>query len=198
MIWNTPADERVVSSAGSQGALGGRSRHLTCEPPYRQPEGKGIVAGDGQVHEPFAKECVGRCTKFLRSEGLLHKGASMRTALTLLAALVILAIAVPARAADVRTDGDTTKSADTSKTTVEVRNQAFLDAVVYVVRDGFPQRLGIATGNTTARFVLPAYLIRGLNSFKFIIHPIGGRRNSVTDEVLVSRGDVIELTIPPF
>ena len=122
----------------------------------------------------------------------------MRTAFALLVALALLAIAVPARAADIRTKSDTTKSVDTSKTTVEVRNQAFLDAIVYVVRDGFPQRLGIATGNTTAKFDLPASLTRGLNSFKFIIHPIGGRRNSVTDEILVSRGDVIELTIPPF
>lgn len=122
----------------------------------------------------------------------------MRTAITLLAALALLAIAVPARAADVRTVNDTTKLVDTSKTTVEIRNQAFLDAIVYVVRDGLPQRLGIATGNTTATFVLPSYMTRGLNSFKFIIHPIGGRRNSVSDEILVSRGDVVELTIPPF
>jgi len=122
----------------------------------------------------------------------------MRTAITLLAALALLAIAVPARAADIRTRSDTTKSADTSKTTVEVRNQAFLDAVVYVVRDGFPQRLGIATGNSTAKFYLPSYLTAGLNSFKFIIHPIGGRRNSVSDEILISRGDLVELTIPPF
>ena len=124
----------------------------------------------------------------------------MRTAVALLGALALLAIAVPARAADVRVNGDTTKLADTSKTTVEVRNDAFLDAVVYVVRDGggYPQRLGVATGNMTAKFNLPSYLTRGLNSFKFIIHPIGGRRNSVSDEILVSRGDVIQLTIPPF
>ena len=122
----------------------------------------------------------------------------MRTAIALLGALAFLAIAVPARAASVRMNVDSTKSVDTLKTTVEVRNQAFLDAVVYVVRDGFPQRLGVATGNTTAKFVLPSYLTRGLNSFTFIIHPIGGRRNSVTDEILISQGDAIELTITPF
>jgi hypothetical protein len=122
----------------------------------------------------------------------------MRTAFTLLGALALLAIAVPVRAANVRTTSDTTEPADTLKTTVEVRNQAFLDAVVYVVRDGFPQRLGVATGNSAAKFVLPSYLTRGLNSFKFIIHPIGGRHNAVTDEILISRGDAIELTIPPF
>ncbi len=122
----------------------------------------------------------------------------MRTAFTLLGALVLLAIAVPARAADVRTDSDTTKSADSSKTTIEVRNQAFHDAIVYVVRNGYPQRLGIATGNTTATFVLPSYLTRGLNSYKFLIRPIGGRRNSLSDEILIGQGDVVELTILSF
>ena len=122
----------------------------------------------------------------------------MRTALALLGALALVAIAVPARAANVGTIRDTTKSVDTLRTTVEVRNQAFLDAVVYVVRDGFPQRLGVATGNTTAKFILPSYLTRGMNSFKFLIHPIGGRRNSVTDEILSSQGDAIELIIPPY
>jgi hypothetical protein len=122
----------------------------------------------------------------------------MRTTFALLGTLALLAIAAPARAADARAARDTIKPTDSLKTMVEVRNMAFHDAVVYVVRDGLPQRLGIATGNTTAKFELPKYLVSGLNAFKFIIHPIGTRRNTVSDDILVSRGDVIELTIPPF
>lgn len=122
----------------------------------------------------------------------------MRTALALLATLAILAIAVPARAANVHTDTVSTKPADSLATTVEVRNQAFLDAVVWAIRDGASYRLGIVTGNTTSKFTVPKFLDRGLYTMKFVIHPIGGRRNQVSDEIMVSRGDQIELTIPPF
>ncbi|MBV6519946.1 MAG: hypothetical protein MNPFHGCM_00049 [Gemmatimonadaceae bacterium] len=123
----------------------------------------------------------------------------MRTAFSLLTGLMLLAIVAPARAAEVRPERDSSKVADTTKTIVDVRNQGFLDAVVYVIRDGgYAQRLGTAIGNTTARFVLPAHLSGGLNSFKFVVHRIGGRNDSVSDEILASRGDVIELTIPPY
>jgi hypothetical protein len=122
----------------------------------------------------------------------------MRNAFALLGTLAMLAIAVPARAASVRMDTVTTKSTDSPTTTVEVRNQAFLDAVVWAIRDGTSYRLGIATGNMTSKFTVPKYLDRGLYSLSFVIHPIGARGSSVTDEVMVSRGDVIELTIPPF
>ncbi|MFN8582532.1 MAG: hypothetical protein U0163_16355 [Gemmatimonadaceae bacterium] len=121
----------------------------------------------------------------------------MRTAFALLGALVLLAIASPAQASGFPADTVSTARSD-STTTVEVRNQAFLDAVVYAVRDGVSYRLGIATGNTTSKFTVPRYLDQGLYSLTFVIHPIGGRRNSVSDEVMVNRGDVIELTIPPF
>ncbi|MFN8573567.1 MAG: hypothetical protein U0132_16045 [Gemmatimonadaceae bacterium] len=121
----------------------------------------------------------------------------MRTAFMMLGALALLAVASPAQAATVGAD---TVSAvrDSASTTVEVRNQAWLDAVVYAVRDGATYRLGIATGNTTSKFTLPKYLDRGLYSLRFVIHPIGARGNTLSDEVMVSHGDALELTIPPF
>ncbi len=122
----------------------------------------------------------------------------MRTALTMLGTLAVLAVASPARATSVGADTIVVAAKDSAATTVEVRNQAWLDAVVYAIRDGASYRLGIATGNTTSKFTLPKYLDRGLYSMKFVVHPIGARGQTVSDEIMISRGDVIELTIPPF
>ena len=45
-------------------------------------------------------------------------------------------------------------------TTVRVQNQNFSDANIYVLRGGVRSRLGTVTGNSTARFTIPATFVQ--------------------------------------
>ncbi len=80
---------------------------------------------------------------------------------------------------------------------VQVDNQGFSDMTVYVVRNSQRVRLGIATGNSKTNFTLPPSVAGGLASLRFIADPIGGRRNSISQEITVAPGDTVVLTIPP-
>lgn len=82
-------------------------------------------------------------------------------------------------------------------TTVRVQNQNFLDMNVYVIQGGARTRLGTATGNSTARFTIPASLVHTLTQLRFFADPIGGRGTPVSEEITVSPGDEVTLTIPP-
>ena len=80
---------------------------------------------------------------------------------------------------------------------LQVENRGFADMVVYAVSGGQRIRLGMATGNSTKSFVLPAYLIRTGERLQFLADPIGGRRAPVTEELTVQPGDIVTLIIPP-
>lgn len=82
-------------------------------------------------------------------------------------------------------------------TRLRVENQAFLDMTIYVYRSSQRVRLGIATGNSTTRLTIPANLIFGATPLRFQADPIGGNRASVSQEISVSAGDEVTLTIPP-
>lgn len=82
-------------------------------------------------------------------------------------------------------------------TTVRVQNQNFLDMNVYVIQGGARSRLGTATGNSTTRFTIPATLVHTLSQLRFLADPIGGRGSPVSEEITVSPGDEVTLTIPP-
>lgn len=82
-------------------------------------------------------------------------------------------------------------------TTVEVQNQGFPDMTIYVVQSGQRVRLGLATGNSTETFVIPSAVVNGpAMQLRFIADPIGGSRLPVSDEITVSPGDHVQLTIP--
>jgi hypothetical protein len=84
------------------------------------------------------------------------------------------------------------------KTSVRVDNQSFADMTVYVVAGGQRIRLGLATGSSTSKFTIPAYLIgNGIQQLRFIADPVGSNRMPVSDEISVSAGDEVVLTIPP-
>jgi hypothetical protein len=85
----------------------------------------------------------------------------------------------------------------TEPTVVEVNNQGFLDMTVYVLRNSQRVRLGIATGNSKTRFTIPPDVVSGISTLRFIADPIGGRRNSVSEEITVVPGDTVGLLIPP-
>lgn len=83
------------------------------------------------------------------------------------------------------------------KTTVQVENQGFSDMTIYVLAGGQRIRLGMATGNSTRTFTIPAYLVGGLRPLRFIADPVGSNRAPVSDEITVQEGDEVVLTIPP-
>jgi hypothetical protein len=82
-------------------------------------------------------------------------------------------------------------------TVVEVDNQGFPDMTVYALRNSQRFRLGIATGNSKTRLTIPSSVSSGLATLRFIADPIGGRRNSVSQEITIAPGDTVVLTIPP-
>ncbi|MES2176512.1 MAG: hypothetical protein V4550_01510 [Gemmatimonadota bacterium] len=82
-------------------------------------------------------------------------------------------------------------------THLKVENRAYLDMTVYVYRSSQRLRLGQANGNSTTRLLIPANLIFGSTSLRFQADPIGGNRQSVSQEVSVSPGDEVTLIIPP-
>lgn len=82
-------------------------------------------------------------------------------------------------------------------TVVEVDNQGFVDMTIYAVRNSQRYRLGIATGNGKTRLTIPPSVSSGLATLRFIADPIGGRRNSVSEEITIAPGDTVVLMIPP-
>jgi len=84
------------------------------------------------------------------------------------------------------------------RTVVQVDNQGFADMTVYAARNSQRQRLGTAIGNSKTNFDIPSSLMSGLTPLRFVADPIGGRRASVSEEITVSPGDTVVLTIPPI
>jgi hypothetical protein len=82
-------------------------------------------------------------------------------------------------------------------TYVKVENQAFLDMNIYVYRSSQRIRLGTVNGNSTARLLIPANLLFGSTPLRFQADPIGGNRQSISQEITVSPGDEVIMTIPP-
>ena len=82
-------------------------------------------------------------------------------------------------------------------TYLKVENQAFLDMNVYVYRSSQRIRLGTVNGNSTTRMRIPSNLLFGSTPLRFQADPIGGNRASISQEISVSPGDEVMLTIPP-
>jgi hypothetical protein len=109
-------------------------------------------------------------------------------------AFALLLLAVPACAG---MGGGPGNPSANQPTVVQVDNQGFSDMTVYAVRNSQRVRLGIATGNGKTSFNIPSGIVGGLTTLRFIADPIGGRRNSVSQEITVAPGDTVVLTIPP-
>ena len=82
-------------------------------------------------------------------------------------------------------------------TRLKVENQAYLDMTIYVYRSSQRIRLGVANGNSTTRMTIPPNLIFGATPLRFQADPIGANRQPVSQEITVSPGDEVILTIPP-
>lgn len=78
---------------------------------------------------------------------------------------------------------------------LRVDNQGVLDMTVYVFRGAERVRLGIANGLKATDLPIPAYILSGPATLRFVGDPIGSNRNSVSDEITVSPGDTVTWTI---
>jgi hypothetical protein len=117
------------------------------------------------------------------------------TGMIALAGLLMTPVACHSGAPPQTGDDDSQMAAET---TLEVTNQWFADMNIYVVRTGQRLRLGLATGNATTSFVIPRAVITGPSiRLRFLADPVGGTHAPVSDEITVSPGDAIQLTIPP-
>ncbi len=86
---------------------------------------------------------------------------------------------------------------ESEATTLLVENQGYFDMTIYVLRSSQRIRLGTAGGSKSSRFTIPSNLIAGIGVLTFLADPIGSSRTSVSEQIMVSPGDQIVLTIPP-
>ena len=80
---------------------------------------------------------------------------------------------------------------------LRVDNQGVLDMTVYVMRGAERVRLGIAGGLKTTDLPIPADMVFGASTLRFVGDPIGSNRNSVSDLITVSPGDTVTWTVRP-
>lgn len=85
----------------------------------------------------------------------------------------------------------------TEPAAVRVENRGFADMTVYIARNSQRQRLGLAPGNRVTVFMLPSNMVGGAAPLRFIADPIGSTRPSVSEQITVSPGDTVMVTIPP-
>lgn len=92
-----------------------------------------------------------------------------------------------------------TASSAQPQTIVRVDNQSFSDYNIYVVPEaGNEIRLGLCPAKTQHQFVIPASAITGFaRSMRFLARPLATQGGPVSEDVVVSPGDVIGLQIPP-
>jgi hypothetical protein len=94
--------------------------------------------------------------------------------------------------------GSTTQQVGTRpefETTVRVKNQNVLDMNVYILYDSQRIRLGFVPSISTRVFVIPDYLVTGVRSLRFLADPVGSRQTPISQEITVSPGEELELTI---
>jgi hypothetical protein len=88
--------------------------------------------------------------------------------------------------------------AEVERTVLKVENRGFPDMNIWVVPQASGRvRLGTVTGHSTAYFTLPEYVVRGMRELSFQALPIATPRGPVTESIVVTPGDTLELIIPP-
>jgi hypothetical protein len=88
-----------------------------------------------------------------------------------------------------------TPAAAASDVPLEIANHNWLDVIIYVVRDGQPTRLGIASASSSATFTVPARLLGQGREIRLWGHPIGGTGGTLTESVVVQPGQWVEWTL---
>jgi hypothetical protein len=114
----------------------------------------------------------------------------------ILAGAMLLAVVRPAAAqtsllVEVRTSPVT----DTTKSVVQVDNQRFDEAYVYLAVGGQTQRLGVAQTMARTTFTIPRSVLNARQLVRFVVRAVGQRGELRSREVLVKPGDRVDLTI---
>jgi hypothetical protein len=124
----------------------------------------------------------------------------MREAIRQYFSYAVLLAAVPLSQAACRhhaaeTNPVPTPAASTADVPLEIANHNWLDVIIYVVRDGQPMRIGIASASSSASFTLPARLLDQGRELRLWGHPIGGTGGTLTETVVVQPGQWVEWTL---
>lgn len=89
--------------------------------------------------------------------------------------------------------------AEEAPTYVTVDNQSRFDMTIYVVRDnGQRVRIGRVTSVSRERLQIPSYLIFGITTLRFLADPLAAQGSPISNEIMISPGEEIVLTIPPM
>ena len=83
-------------------------------------------------------------------------------------------------------------------TMVRVENQSGDDMTIYVVKSGQRLRLGTVNVGQTQTFKLAKPIVTGMTTLRFLADPIGGRRNSISEEISLHPGEEIVLRLGPI
>jgi hypothetical protein len=89
-------------------------------------------------------------------------------------------------------------AAEEERTTIEIQNQGFLDANVFVLRGSQRTRLGTVPGVSTRTFTLPRGVVFGGTTLRFVAEPIGSRASPTSHEIVVHPGDELRLVLRGF
>ena len=78
---------------------------------------------------------------------------------------------------------------------LQISNHNWSDVVIYVVRDGFQSRLGVAAAATATSFTLPRRMLGQAGELQLFGRPIGAKGSAFTETVIVQPGQWVEWTL---
>ena len=116
---------------------------------------------------------------------------------TLLAAAFLAAAAQPSWAQSKSEDEPVVASrAWEMPATLKVQNNNWLDVHVYLVRDGgLPRSLGVVSGPGQSEIELPGEATFTGSLIQILVEPIGGGGSYLSQGLVISPGDRVDLTV---
>ena len=112
-----------------------------------------------------------------------------------LAAAAVAGGCATGRGAASAADQDFAQAAPANTALVHVDNHNWQDVDVFAVRDGMQVRLGMVTSMTSGVFRLPETFLTGSPNVQLRIDPIGSNSGYLTQSILVSPGQTVDLRI---
>lgn len=82
-----------------------------------------------------------------------------------------------------------------AEVTILVRNYHLLDMAIYLLRNGYPERLGTAQGLSSKIFSLPWRRVEGKGDIRLGADPVGQNTMIRTEYLPVRPGSVVEWSI---
>jgi hypothetical protein len=78
---------------------------------------------------------------------------------------------------------------------LEVENHNWSDIVIYLLRGGQPERIGMVTAHSTSTFVFPYRRLGASGNSRLSAYPIGGGSAFSSENLLVQPGQSIKWTL---